>query len=136
MTRNETGSATLETVLLFPMIVMLLLLVVAGGRITSARNEVWVAARDGARAASLARTPAEAEQEANRIALSTLRDRQISCRGAEVNADTTDFRPGGTVSVSLRCTVGLGDVSLLEVPGSKTLTARSVAPIDPYRAVS
>ena len=133
MKRDEAGSTTLEMVLLFPIVIVLLLFVVAGGRITSARNEMWVATRDAARAASLARSPAEAQITADAVARSTLAERQVSCRSAEVKTDTGGFRPGGVVSVGLRCTVGLRDLSLLEVPGGKTLTARAVAPVDRYR---
>ncbi len=54
---RERGSAAVELVLATPVLVALMLLAVAGGRLASARGEVDAAARDAARAASIGRTP-------------------------------------------------------------------------------
>lgn len=47
--------------------------------------------------------------------------------------DTSRFAAAGTVVVTVRCTASMADVSLLDVPGHRTFTARSVQVIDLYR---
>ena len=55
--RDESGSVTAELVLLTPLLILLLLFVVALGRLAGARLEVDGAAAQAARAASIAREP-------------------------------------------------------------------------------
>jgi hypothetical protein len=50
-----------------------------------------------------------------------------------VSVDTTAFRPGGQVTVTVRCTARLSDVALAGFPGSKTLTGSSVSPLERLR---
>ena len=54
--RDERGSATVETVIGVPAFLLLIGLLVLGGRIAIASQVVQAAASDAARAASLART--------------------------------------------------------------------------------
>ncbi|HSS08353.1 MAG TPA: TadE family protein, partial [Acidimicrobiales bacterium] len=57
---SERGSATVELVLIAPVLVLLMLFAVAAGRFSVARNQVNEAARDAAREASTWRTPSAA----------------------------------------------------------------------------
>ena len=50
--------------------------------------------------------------------------------------DLAGFRPGGTVRATVTCTTGLSDLALLDVPGSRTLSASFTSVIDTYRSES
>jgi TadE-like protein len=130
------GSATIELVLATPMLVMLLLLAVAFGRLATARADVDGAARAAARAASVSRDPASAARAAHQAATATLGERRITCRHLTVATDTHQFAAGGWVAVDVTCTVGLTDLTLLRLPGSRTIHTRFVEPLDAFRGVS
>jgi Flp pilus assembly protein TadG len=132
---GERGSATTELVLLTPLVVGLLLMIVAFGRFTEARSEVDEAARDAARAASIARSTTSARTAAEQAAAATLQAGGVSCRTMTVDLDLADFRPGGNVAARIACVTDLADVSLLRLPGSKTFSAIGVSVIDTYRAM-
>ena len=57
----------------------------------------------------------------------------LPCQSLEVSVDTTSFRPGGRVAVELSCTVGLGRLSGVGLPGSRVLTSRAVEVVDTFR---
>jgi Flp pilus assembly protein TadG len=130
---TERGSATVELVLVTPLLLALALFAVLAGRLTEARAEVDGAARDAARAASIARDPAAARAAAHASATATLAERRLTCRALQVRTDTGAFRAGGHVAVQLACIVDLGDLSLLRVPGTRTIQTRFVAPLDTFR---
>jgi Flp pilus assembly protein TadG len=81
VTADDQGSAAVEMAILAPALVALLLLVTLAGRVTTADNIVRRAAADGARAASLERTPAAA-------------------RTAATDAVATDGTPAGSRTLS------------------------------------
>lgn len=130
---TERGSATLELVLVTPVLLLMLLFVVFLGRLGEARNDVDRAARDAARAASIARSAGEADLAGRDAARSTLAAGGVSCRRLDVAVDTSQFSAGGEVSTTVTCTVDLADVAALKVPGSETLTASFTEPVDAYR---
>lgn len=130
---RDRGSAAAELVLVTPLLVIMMLLAVAAGRLVQARLQVDSAAQQAARAASLARDPAAAAADADATAAAALASENLTCGGLGVSTDTSDFRPGGQVSVQVSCTVSLAGLALLHIPGSRTLTARFTAPIDLYR---
>ena len=132
----DRGSAAAELVLLTPLLVLMLLLAVAAGRLVLARLEVDSAARQAARAASLARDPAAAAADAAATAQSALAGQGITCSHLAVSPDTSDFRPGGQVSVQVSCTVSLSGLSLLHLGGAETLTSAFTSPIDLFRGAS
>jgi Flp pilus assembly protein TadG len=136
LTHRDRGSAAAELVLVTPVLILMLLFAVAVGRLVQARLEVDSAAEQAARAASLARNPAAAAAEAVSVAQAALASQDINCSPVNVSPDTTDFVPGGQVSVQVSCTVHLSDLSLLHVPGSQTLTSTLSSPIDVYRGTS
>jgi Flp pilus assembly protein TadG len=130
---RERGSAAAELVLVTPFLFLLLLFAVAAGRLVQARLDVDSAAEQAARAASLARTPAAASAQATSVAQAALAGQSVTCSPAVITPDTTDFTPGGEVTVQVSCTVHLSDLSLLHVPGTETITATFTSPIDTYR---
>jgi hypothetical protein len=132
---QERGSAAVETVIVVPLLLLFMLLMVCGGRVALAHGEADSAARDGARAASIARSAGAAGNDARAAAAAALATAGISCRSFSVAADTSRFRPGGVVTVQVACTAALHDLGLLGVPGSRTLHGRYTAPVDRFRGV-
>ena len=132
---TERGSATLELVLVTPVLLLMLLFVVFLGRLAEARNDVDRAARDAARAASIARSPEDADTAGKAAAASTLQAGGVSCRQLDVVIDASQFQAGGDVAAIVTCTVDLGDVAALRVPGSETLRASFSEPVDVFRGV-
>lgn len=131
--RSQRGAATLEMVLLTPVLLLLLLFVVLGGRLAQARADVDAAARDAARAASIARSPAAARSDGAAAATSHLADRGVSCRALDVSIDAGAFAPGGTVTAVVACTVDLGDLTGLRVPLSRSVSSSFSEAVDLYR---
>jgi Flp pilus assembly protein TadG len=129
----DRGSASLELVLVTPALVLLLLLVVAGGRIEQARGQLDGTAREAARAASIARTSAGARRAAIELASRRLADQHLTCGALTIVTDTADFHAGGSVSTTVRCITDLSDLVGLGLPGSRVLTASATEPIDVYR---
>ena len=133
---REAGVVAVELTLLMPVLVVALLFVVALGRIVTARGDVDAAARDGARAASLARDPARADEAARAAAGRSLTGGGVRCRSLEVRTDTGGWAAEAMVAVEVACTVELADVALLGLPGTKELRSRFVAPLDVYRGAA
>ncbi|WP_228559457.1 hypothetical protein [Catenulispora pinisilvae] len=50
-----------------------------------------------------------------------------------MKVDTATFKPGGVVRVTISCHISLEDLTGL-LPGTQTLTASSVSPVDPFRS--
>lgn len=130
---GDRGGVTTELVLLTPLLLVMLLFIVFAGRMATARGRVINASRDAARAASIARSPSAAEQAAHEAAEATLADKSITCRPLVVDPDVRRFEPGGEVSVTVRCTIELGDLTLLEIPGERSFESTSVEVIDTFR---
>lgn len=126
---DDTGSMSVELALLTVPLVTILLLVAALGRFSDARNQVTEAARDASREASTYLTPSLAVSQADQIARSELTG---VCAHASITTNTSDLRPGGQVTVTIACPVPLGDLTLLHLPGTKTITASSVSVVDTY----
>jgi Flp pilus assembly protein TadG len=129
--RSERGSAA-ELALVCVPLMLVVFLVVAGGRVASARSEVDAAARDAARAASPARSPGAANSAAQGAAAASLATDGLACRNFTVNVDLSNFTPGGTVSANVECTISLAELTLLRLPASANITSRFVEPVDTY----
>ena len=133
--RDESGSVTAELVLLTPLLILMLLFVVALGRLSGARLEVDGAAAQAARAASIARDPATAVAMATQTATAALGSDHVTCGQLTVSTDTAQFAPGGSVAVTVTCHVALSDLTGLRLPASESVTSRAVAVIDTFRSV-
>lgn len=133
----DRGSVAAEVTIAAPFLIMLLVFVaVVIHRGVDARLRLDDAAHQAARAASLERTPVTATAAAQSTATSALSSAGVSCSSLSVASATGGMRPGGTVSVTVTCTVDLGNAMILGVPGQKRLSATAVEPIDTWRAVT
>jgi Flp pilus assembly protein TadG len=102
---GERGSVAVEVAVLAPAFVALLLLVVFAGRVAHADAQVQRASSEAARAASLRQSPFTASDAAADTAASNLLASGFICRDLATDVDTTAFRPGGTVTVTVRCVI-------------------------------
>jgi Flp pilus assembly protein TadG len=132
---------SVELVVIAPALVLLLLLVGAGGRWVESHGAIDGAARDAARAASLARTPGDAVTLAQQAA-----DADLSgsgwCDAGTTNVEVTGF-PAGTqvtpvtpgitdVTVTVTCSVNMSPFTALGFSAASPVTGTAVAPLDPY----
>ena len=134
---GDRGNAALELVILAPVILFILGLMIAAGRTSIAQGSVDAAARDAARQASIARSPAAARSAALASARIALGQDAVDC-APRVTVDLAGFAvPVGLpaqVTAHVSCRVSLSDLLVPGMPGSKTLKATFTSPLDPYRA--
>jgi Flp pilus assembly protein TadG len=127
---------SLELVVLAPGLLLIIVLIAAGGRIATASNGVKTAAIEAARAASIARTSTQAARDAQDAADTALARRDVPCTSTRVDVDTAGFnvRPGlpAQVTVHVRCRVDLTGIRGLRI-GTRTVTADWASSIDTFR---
>ena len=129
--RDKRGSVTVEAAFYLPVVVLILLAIVAGGRLVEADADVHAAARDAARAASLRGTADGAIVAARQAVADGLARRRRSCAEWTADVDTRQLRPGGLVTVDVACAVPLSDLGLPGVPATRSVHGRATVPIDP-----
>ncbi|MGH3761036.1 TadE/TadG family type IV pilus assembly protein [Actinophytocola sp.] len=133
--RSDRGSASAELTLITPLLIMVLMFVaVVIHRGVDARLRLDDVAHQAARAASAERTSATAVHAARATAGRGLAEAGVVCASTTVAADTADFRPGGTLTVTVTCAVDFGDGQLLGVPTNRTVTATATEPVDAWRS--
>lgn len=130
---GDEGFAALELALFAPFFIAMLMLVVGLGRASHGRQLIDQSGAAAARAASLDNTPSRAAIDARRAAGDTLTQAGMSCENLQVAVDTSRFRPGGAVNVTVRCTVDLSRLALAGLPGSVTLSSSSTSPLENFR---
>jgi Flp pilus assembly protein TadG len=122
--RGERGSMTVEFVIVAPLVIGLMLFLVLAGRVVEAHGQVDGAARDAARAASVARTAGDAQAAAD---LAVRHDTGTLCQAPQLQG----YAPGSTaVVITLHCTVDLTFIS----HGTMAVTGYAVAPLDQFVA--
>ncbi|MGH3631485.1 MAG: TadE/TadG family type IV pilus assembly protein [Sciscionella sp.] len=127
------GSATVELVLLTPLLILFVLFTVGLGRLAHARALVNDAAAQAARAATLHYLdPGQAAAAAQQTASDALAAAGLACASQNTSVQTGDDRAGGTITVSLTCRVDLSSVTAAGFPGATTLQASFTSPIDTY----
>ncbi|MEW6154227.1 MAG: TadE/TadG family type IV pilus assembly protein [Actinomycetota bacterium] len=131
----ERGNATLELVTITVPFLAVVMFVVLAGRMVAAQGTLDGAARAGARAAAAARAGTEADEAARRAVAADVEGSKVGCERLEVDVDTSDFRAGGTVRVALTCDLAVADLSPLPLPGTRTVTSRSIAVVDVHRGM-
>ena len=129
---GEEGTALAELVIIAPVLLLVALLMIFFGRIESAQGDVEAAARAGVEAAVVQSSPALAQSSASAAVTATLSSEHMACPSPEVSTNVTNFYSGGSVSVVVTCVARLSDVAAPGIPGSRTLSASSTAPMDPY----
>ena len=130
---DQRGAIAAQAAAMVPLLSLVVLLVLFTGRVVEANNNVQAAAHEAARAASLKGTPTDAAAAAEATAAANLNDGGLTCRTLDVQTDTTQFQPGGTVTVTVTCTADFTDMDLLAVPGSRQFRASAIEVIDTYR---
>ncbi|WP_254715602.1 TadE family protein [Actinomadura sp. NAK00032] len=129
---RERGSMSLEMVLVTPIFIAFLLFLAGAGRMVDAKSQVDGAARDAARAASIARSAGSAQVLAADTAAAGMRGTDWCSGGPSVQTDVSAWGPGGSVGVTVTCDVDLGDLAFLGLPGSKRLQGHAIAPVDTF----
>ena len=123
-----------------PALVLVLGLLVAGGRLWYARTAVVEAAQSAARAASLARTAEQGNRDGQAAAAASLATAGLMCGDRVVSLGTSAFGvPVGTpatVTSTITCRVPFGDILLPGMPGGIQLTGLGSAALDTYRSRS
>lgn len=131
--RDERGSAALELVIVTVPLITVVMLVVTAGRLVAAEGTLGGAARAAARAGAAQRTAAGALAAAEAAVAADLEGSKVACDRLDVGVDTSDFRPGGTVGVTLLCEVRVADLLPLPLPGGRAVSARALAVVDVLR---
>jgi len=136
--RSDRGSGAIEAAVLAPPLLLLIGLAIVGGRIQVAGWAIEAAAHDAARAASIARTEADARVRALAAANATLQQDGLHCARLDIELDTSGFAvPVGlpaTVTATLTCVVDFSDLVADGLPGSRTLTATFTSSLDTFRS--
>ena len=130
---SESGSVTVEVVLLAPVLVLLLLFGVYVGRLSQANTHVRHAADQAARAATLA-SPTGLGDAARTAALSDLARNGVGCVDPSITTSIASSRGIQSVTVVVRCSIDRRDLAILGL-GTQTVTARSTEVIDRHRGV-
>ncbi|MCY3911168.1 MAG: pilus assembly protein [bacterium] len=132
---REQGNSMIGLAVLTPVMAMLLFFVVAAGRVGVVESKLTTAARNAARAATQSQSASTAQVAAMTTAASTLNQLNMGCHGGpQIRVRDMDLRPGGKVHVRVSCTVRLSDLTLLGIPGSRTVTADFTSVVDRYRS--
>lgn len=131
--RDQRGSVSVELVLLTPVLVALLCLTVALGRIQNARADVEAASRAAARAASIERSSWSARAAGLSAAIDEMDTSGYRCQDLRVDLDTAGFAADTIVTATVSCTVHLSDVTGMGIPTSHILVGRFSEPVDRYR---
>jgi Flp pilus assembly protein TadG len=134
--RIDNGSVSVEVVLITPALVVLVLLVVLGGRLTGAQSRVRHAAASAARAASLRSSfEAAAADATTTTAQHDLERAHVECAGGPSVRVEGTVRPGERVTVTVRCLVPLRDLGLLGIGRAvHEVSATSVEVVDVRRS--
>ena len=132
---GEQGSAAIEAVIAGPLVVLMVLLVVFGGRVALAHQSVQAIAANTARAASLARSPAQATSAANQ-AMQAGFQQSLPCKQHTLSLDLAGFdKPPGTpasVTATISCRLTSADLGLPGLPDLQVSSAMTSA-VDTYR---
>lgn len=126
---DDRGSVAVELVILAPLFGLLLLAVVAVGRVQNGRADVEAAARMAARELSIARDPTGQLDTAEQAAAATLNVGSPSCRTMSFTAAVGAHQ----IDVTVACRTDLQDASLLPLPGTMTISASASEVRDVHR---
>ena len=135
--RAERGSISVELAVLAPGLVLLLLLVAAGARVVEVQGHIDGAARDAARAASIARSYGQAVAAAQQAAQADLGATSL-CTPRTIAVLVTGYpavpliTAPGAVTVTVSCQVNMSPFRALGFGVVKRFTGQAVAPLDPF----
>ena len=133
--RGERGTAAVELVLLAPVLVLLVAVVVAAGRMVETKSAVLSVAREAARAGSEAPDSATAHDEALDTAREVAAGLGLDPARLVVSLDPGGFRRGAPYVVRVSYEVPLGDLPGLGLlPGSVVLGAEHAELIQRFKS--
>ena len=137
MMQREQGSTATEIVLVAPPFLILVLALVAFGRIGMTELSVKSSAGAAAREASLSSTSEAAQLNARNMAEASLANAGVNCTSLSVTIDSSGINAPlgvvGTVSATVTCTLDLSDIALPGIPGTRVVTVTEQSPVDPYK---
>jgi Flp pilus assembly protein TadG len=117
-----------------PAMLVAIVIVTAAFTLSISRLDLESASAAAARAASLQRSQAAAVNAARQAAEADLAGRNVTCANLTVTTDLSRWGRGGSVSVTVRCTVAIASLARMSgIPGSFTATSTSTAPLDTFR---
>jgi Flp pilus assembly protein TadG len=134
--RDEGGTAAVEAAVLIPVLILFGIVAIGFGRYEVFRAELIGDARAGAEAASVMQSPQQAQVAAEAAASVDEPQPGWLCGRSQVVTDTRGFAPGGTVSVSVLCSVDLANLGIPGLAGIESVAVAQGAPIDEYRTVA
>ncbi len=129
--KTEKGSATVELILLTPVLMTLVLFVVVAGRNGESLIDVRHAADQAARAASMVH-PNSMHSVAERVAREDLSNNGVGCTNTYVELTLSESELSRSVTVSLNCVVNHQGLDLLGL-GERHVEAESTEIIDRWR---
>lgn len=132
---SHSGSAAVELVILTPLLILLVASVLLAGRLYLAKAQLEDATRAGLESAITWPTPADARLVARETILSELAADNLSCSQLGIAVDTGSFAAGGTLTVSVTCTLALGAARPPGVSPAVTITDTATGPVELYREV-
>jgi hypothetical protein len=137
---KQRGSLSVELAVVIPGLLLLMLIVALGGRLVEAQGAVDGAARDAARAASLARYPGLGALGATSLAGQAAGgDLSSWCTGGYFGVTVTGFpgigqqaQLGDTVTVTVNCDIDTSVFGIFNLGPRHQVTGTAVAPLDPF----
>lgn len=142
--RSARGTASLELVIVSPVVLALLMLMVAFGRYAQTESLVDQAARDGARAATAQNDKSKVPSVVASVVEETMADAPTSCQNS-ARADPPTYNGRAfelpdpsqptevaTVSITVTCVLDLGDLAALPL-NNVEVTRTFTSPLDRYR---
>lgn len=133
--RTDRGSESVSTCMLLVFAVIMATLVVLCFRLASTRLDLNATAASAARAASIARNSQAATDAATTTATANLASHHRTCNPMSVNVDTSNFVRGGSVGVTITCTMSTAGLTGLGLPGTVRGSATARAYIDLHRGL-
>lgn len=133
MSNRDRGSASVELAVVTPGLMLFAMLMIFAGRIVDASTTVDEVAHSAARAASFERTPGEAVAAATSIASVTLQEQGLACSDHTTSVDHGGLTAGGSVSVTVQCTVSFSDLLGVAFPGSRSIEGGATVAVDTFR---
>lgn len=138
--RGERGTMALELAILAPPLLGLLLFLMACGRYFQSSSLLENAARDGARAATQARTLSGAQAVVDAAVRRSINQQDQVAQSCKDTATgrirpSAGFTAGASITVEVTCTINYRDLGLLGINKDVTVTRAFTSTLDQFRGV-
>jgi Flp pilus assembly pilin Flp len=133
--RNEDGSAAVEFALLAPLLLALLALVIAVGRVITIRSAVESISREAARSASAAQTAEAALNTAQARADQVAGELELDPARLDLETNIGEFTRGSPIEIRATYKVLLDDLPAFGLfPGSFDVSARHLEIVERFKS--